>query len=205
MSQGTCMRFWISSLLVALALAGCRQPLAENKTQYILEPSRTAEPAMTSEDRILEVRRFTIDSAFAGKNLVYRIGELEYETDFYHEFLISPAAMMREATRNWLIQSQRFLRVVDPGAYTEPALALEANITALYGDMRDKTVPKAVMEVRVFLLNVQGVQDPEIVYGKTYSTAQELKQPGADGLITAFNGCLETILAELERDLTAKL
>jgi hypothetical protein len=192
-------------MLTIMVLAGCRQPIAENVTQYILEPHRAAEPVPVSEGRILEVRRFTIDSAFAGKNLVYRTGELKYEADFYNEFLISPATMVREAARDWLAQSNRFLRVADPGIYSEPALALEANITALYGDMRDKNAPKAVMEIRAFLLKVEGVEDPEILFGKTYSAAQDLEKPAPDGLIAGLNSCLQTILDEMEQDLAARL
>jgi len=192
-------------MLAVLLATGCRQPIAENVTQYILEPHRAAEPVTASKDSILEVRRFTIDSAFAGRNFVYRIGEAEYETDFYHEFLISPATMMREATRNWLVQSARFLRVADPGAYAEPTLALEANITALYGDTRDKTAPKAVMEIRAFLLKVKGAEDPEVLFGKTYAVTQKLEEPAPDGLTAGFNSCLQTILSELEEDLASRL
>lgn len=205
MSEATYVRFWIGSMLVIPMMAGCGQPIAENVTQYILEPHRAAEPVAASTDSILEVRRFTIDSAFAGRNLVYRIDELEFDTDFYHEFLVSPATMMREATRNWLAQSDRFLRVADPGVYSEPNLALEANVTALYGDMRDKNAPKAVIEIRAFLLKVEGVKDPEILFGKTYSAAQALDKPTPDGLVASFNSCLQTILGELEQDLAAKL
>jgi cholesterol transport system auxiliary component len=204
MRKGICIGFCVALMVVA-ALSGCRQATSYNKTQYILDPNRAAEPVMASKDGVLEVRRFTIDSAFSGKNLLYRTGELEYEADFYHEFLVSPAAMIREATRNWLAQSNLFTRVVDAGGYAEPTYALEANITVFYSDTRDKDAPKAVIELRAFLLKVEGMRDPGILHGKTYTATQESETPAPEGLIAAFNACLQTILGDLEKDLAAKL
>ena len=81
MRKGICIGFCVALMVVVAALSGCRQATSYNKTQYILDPNRATEPVMASKDGVLEVRRFTIDSAFAGKNLLYRTGELEYEAE----------------------------------------------------------------------------------------------------------------------------
>jgi len=205
MRKGMCTWVCVGLTLGASAFSGCRKAIGYNMTQYILDPNRAGGPVAVSNDAVLEVRRFTVDSAFGGKNFVYRTGELEYEGDFYHEFLVAPAAMIREATRNWFARSALFARVADAGSYVEPALALEANITALYGDVRDKDAPRAVMELRVFLLKVEGSRDPVILHGKTYSATRDTETQGPEGLIAAFNTCLQTILTDLEDDLAAKL
>lgn len=201
------IRIWLCIGLTAAVFAssGCRSTTTYDKTQYVLDPGRTDVPVTAPSEAVLEVRRFMIDSAFSGKNLIYRTGELEYETDFYHEFLISPATMVREVTRNWLAQSNRFTRVVDAGVYVEPTYALEANITTLYGDVRDQDAPKAVMGLRVFLLKVEGSRDPVILHSQVYSATREASTADPDGLIAAFNACLQTILSDLEKDLAATL
>ncbi|UCD49541.1 MAG: membrane integrity-associated transporter subunit PqiC [Phycisphaerales bacterium] len=205
MSKNLYIWLWVGLASAPLALAGCGQTMAYDKTQYVLEPIRTAEPVMAFKEATLEVRRFMIDSAFRGKSLVYRTGDLKYETDFYHEFLVSPAAMIREATRNWLAQSNLVARVVDAGGYVDPTYALEANITTLYGDARDEGAPKAVLELRAFLLRLEGTGDPVILHNQVYSASQEVPTADADGLVAGFSACLQAILSDLEKDLAAKL
>ena len=201
MSEG--MRIGLAVAL--LSLAGCGTTLTDDMTYYVLGPVRRAEPAAASEEGVLEVQRFTTDSAFQGKHLLYRTDELQYEIDFYHEFLVSPAVMIREATRNWLAQSNLFARVADAGEYVEPTYALDATITALYGDTRDEGAPKAVLELRAFLLKVEGSRDPVILHSKVYSASEAAPTADADGLVAGFNGCLEAILSDLEKDLAASL
>ena len=38
----------------------------------------------------LAVRGFTLDPVYDCRGLMYRKGESEYESDFYHEFLVAP-------------------------------------------------------------------------------------------------------------------
>jgi cholesterol transport system auxiliary component len=201
MSEG--MRIGLAVAL--LSVAGCGTTLTDDMTYYVLGPVRQAEPAAASGEGVLEVRRFTVDSAFQGKSLVYRTADLKYEPDFYHEFLVSPAAMIREATRNWLAQSNLFARVADAGGYTEPTYALEATIIALYGDMRDEAAPTAVLGLRAFLLKVEGSRDPVILHSKVYSASEIAPTADADGLVAGFNACLQAILTDLEEDLAAEL
>ena len=163
---------------------------------------RQGQPTAARNDLVLEVRRFTIDSAFAGRGLVYRTGQFEYESDFYSEFLVSPAAMITERTRNWLSGSGLFKRVLDIASQIDPTHTLEANITALYGDLRDKTSPVARMEVRFFLLKAQAGEEPIPVFGQTYESSVGIESEGPEGLLDALDRCLIDILSDLERDLT---
>jgi cholesterol transport system auxiliary component len=205
-------------LLSLLVLAGCNSAYTANRIQYLLEPSRNAEaPAADqeaagsqaanpkSENRVLEVCRFRIESAFAAKSLVYRVGPLRYETDFYNTFLVPPAVMIAEETRVWLSQSGLFSRVIGPGAVNEPTYVLEGDILELYGDLRDKTDPRAVMQIRFFLSRVEENGQPLAMEGKTYIAVSHLESADPAGLVEAFNRCFETILTDLEKDLAGQL
>lgn len=186
-------------------LSGCDSRQAYNKKYYVLSATRQAESIEIETDFILEIRRFTIDSAFAGKGLIYRTGQFEYESDFYSEFLISPSAMVTEKTRNWLSGSGLFKRVLDIGSQIDPTHIIEGNITALYGDLRDESSPKAIMEIRVFLLKAGAGEEPVLVFGQKYKASANIEPDGPEGMVEALDRCLEKILSSLERDLTEQV
>ena len=78
-------------------------------------------------------------------------------------------------------------------------------MVALYGDFRTGSSPKAVMDIRVFLLEVQTGADPAIVFGKTYESSVGIESAGPNGLVGALNRCLVEILGDLEKDLAERL
>jgi uncharacterized lipoprotein YmbA len=202
MNHGTNSCFIISCLAMIM-ISGCAGRQTYDKHYYLLNAERPARPFAQQKDAIIEVRQFTIDSAFSGKGLVYRTGELEYQSDFYHEFLVSPRSMITEETRNWLADSGLCRTVTEAASLTDPTHVIEANVTALYGDYRKG--PKAVLETRVFLLKTQPAEDPAPVFGKTYKSSFPLESAGPQALVEAINKCLISILADLEADLTNKL
>ena len=117
---------------------------AEARDDHYIE--RHAVPIEKQSSIHLEVRRFSVDSVYASKELMYRQGPLAYQIDHYHEFVIEPGQMITEKARTWLMQSGLFARVLDPGTLSVPSHCLEGNVTALYGDFRDKSAPAAVVE-----------------------------------------------------------
>jgi ABC-type uncharacterized transport system auxiliary subunit len=186
-------------------LSGCGSQQAYNKRYYMLNATREKESVKGENDSILEVRHFTIHSAFSGKGLVYRIGEFEYESDFYNELLISPPAMITETARTWLFESGLFNRVLDSKSQIDSSHLIEGNITELYGDFRDKSSPTAVMEMRIFLLKVNPGKDPSFVFGKTYKSTASVDSKSPEGLVKALGHCLEEIMMALEKDLMENL
>ncbi len=197
----SCLYFCL--LAYSIITAGCGQQ-AYNKRYYVLNIERKTETAKTNNKNILEVRRFTIDSVFESKGLVYRKGEFEYETDFYNEFLISPATMVTEKTRTWLSKSGLFARVLDKGSYIEPTHLLESNITAFFGDFREKSTASAFAEISFFLIE-QKPSKESIVFTKTYNAAFPLKSNNPKDMVEALDLCLRKILTNLEKDLTERL
>jgi len=194
----------LSFIASAMVIAGCGAKSYE-KQHYLLDAQRVPSTVAGDQKNIVEVRRFTVDPAFSTKGLTYRKGEFEYESDFYNEFLIAPGAMVTEKVRNWLSASGLSRRVLDPGSYVDPTYVLEGNVIALYGDFRVKSSPKAVMEIRIFLLDVKTAADPSIVFGKTYKSSMTLESEGSGDLVKALDSCLVEILTDLEKDLAERL
>ncbi len=190
-------------IVTSIMLTGCGR-MSYSKRTYILDAARQPEPGQAKSHVILDVRRFTIDSVFAGKGFVYRRGEHEYESDFYNQFLISPAVMVSEKTRHWLCRSGICGRVLVPGSRIESTHTLEANITALYADVRDKSSPRAVMELRAFLIANNPAAE-SVLLGKTYRASCPLQSNTPEALVEALDKCLAEILTSLEKDLKKEL
>ena len=190
-------------MIVSMVLSGCApKRIAYNQRNFVIETSRNSPQQKTSKDVILDVKNFSIDTTFSTKSLVYRKGQSEYETDFYNQFLVKPDDMITEKTRSWLSESGLFKWVLEPGSYTDATHVLEGNITALYGDFRDDSSPKAIMKIRVFLVKLP---KKSVVFGKTYEAVFEVKSQTAGALVEAFDKCLINILSGLEKDLQEQL
>ena len=186
--------------ILILALAGCARQAA-NSQFYLLQTPREAPPATTQNEAILTLPRFTIDAAFAGRGLVYRLDEFRYESDPYNEFFISPAEMITEQARQWLAQSGLFAQVVGSTRSLDATHQVEANITALYGDFRDEDAPKAIVKIRFFFLHTDRRGDTEILLAKPYAAVIDVDAAGPQDLIAGFDRALQTILTEFEKDL----
>ncbi len=190
-------------MIVSVVLSGCGvKRIAYNQRNFVLETSRNSPQQKISKDVILDVINFSIDTTFSTKSLVYRKSQSEYETDFYNQFLIKPDDMITEKTRSWLSESGLFKWVLEPGSYTNATHVLEGNITALYGDFREKASPKATMKIRFFLVKLP---EKAVVFGKTYEAVLEVKSQTAEALVEAFDKCLINILSNLEQDLQEQL
>ena len=188
--------------LLSCGLLGCRSG-GSNSRYYMLNVVRETGPSRPRSVPVLAVPRFTIDTAYSNRELVYRLGPSQYESDAYNEFLVPPALMLTEKTRDWLDACGLFGQVLGVGSSLQPTHRFEANVTALYGDFRDRKAPKAVIELRVFVLEIQDGADPKPIFGKTYRAAAVPENRNPDSLIAGLNRSLQTILIDLEKDLAA--
>ena len=187
-------------LAAALIVGGCTGGSPRNEQHFILEAVRQGGPVQPVADGSLQVHRFSVDAAFMAKNLIYRLGEFQYETDAYRQFLISPGTMIAERTRDWLAGSGLFSAVLPLGSRIVPDYTLEANVIALYGDFTDQASPTAVMEIRFFLLeNAAGRE--KVVHAEAYRVTNAVPSRGTEEFIDALNRNLMEILTRLESDL----
>ena len=139
-------------LIIVLLYSGCASRKAIVKDTFLLVAQRPGESIQADSETVLAVQPFSIAPAFGGKGLVYRTGENQYESDYYNEYFVSPAAMMTDQTRHWLSASGVFTQVLLPTSSVEPSHILEGNIKQIAADVRDKANPQAVLEISFFLL-----------------------------------------------------
>ncbi len=170
------------------------------KRYFTLDAFRAEDVTSTDTEKIITVRRFRVSPKYEGKGLVYRLEELSYESDFYNEFFIPPASMFTEEIRKRLEGSGLLKHVVDPASLLDSTYILEGAVTALYGDYRVSTAPKAVLGMQFFLLQQTDVS-PKIIFQSQYHKEEPLNGNTPDALVKSWNAAFNQILTEFETDL----
>jgi hypothetical protein len=189
----------VAAGLVMMMLAGCVS-LAKDypeRKRFALRADRAGEKR-AGRDLILKVRRFRASAKFDGTEFVMRRAENGYESDFYHVFFDSPAALAAEESKRWLAASGLFAHVVDFSSHVDGTHVLEGNVSAIYADRRG--APKGVLELQLHLIDDRATP-PSLVFSKTYSKSVDAKDESPESLVEAWNRGLGEILAEAEGDL----
>ena len=190
-----------SLFAVAVMAAGCSlKKQSPAKLRYLVEAQRPGGPAVSNAQGMLRVRNLQIAAPFEGRGFVYRNSDQNYESDFYHEFLIAPQPMLTEQVRQWLSASGRFRAVLDPASKLDSTHSLEGNVTAFYADFREKAAPRVVLQIHFLFVNDLGAS-PQIAFQKTYRQEIRAKTRSPEALIGAWSSALAEILGDLDRDL----
>ena len=189
----------------ALLVAGCAQPAPVQST-FLLEPPRPAAAGVAPWAATLKVERVAVAAPFQGRSLVYRQGELKYETDFYNEFLVYPAPMIGEAIATWLAAAGLYRTVLTPSSTQDADQSLEGFVGALYGDLRSAAKPAAVVTIK-FFLSAAGAPSGEWLWSGELHGRRDVAAPSAEALVAGLNAALGDVLEQLaaaQRALPAK-
>ena len=204
--MATTRRDWMRRTLAAMAagalvaMGGCSltRP-APVKETFVLEPPLPAAVAR-SRKGLLRVGTVAVGAPFRGRSFVFRESDLRYETDYYHEFLVAPAANIADATVRALTAAKAFASVVPGSVIAEPDWVLEGFVDTLYGDARDAAKPVAVLSITWYLR--RGDNDAGVpIWSKKYQRRVPFAAGSTSAYVTALNEALGDILAELARDL----
>ena len=163
------LRSHVVLLALTPMLAACltlERPYPE-KRYYRLGVERTGEKREATPGAILRVSTFDISPAFQGRELAYLYEENRGEADFYNQLYLSPASHLTMVARAWLSDSGIFEHVVPSSSLVEANLVLEGSVSALLGDYRDRSAPKAWLKLQ-FLLLRDDATGAKIVLQKDY-------------------------------------
>ena len=197
--------FFLFVFVLVIGCGGINQSYPE-RTYYMFEISRQAGPITPVKGTTVEIKRFDISPSSQGKEFVYRITDLRYESDFYNQFFIAPGTILTEAVGQWIEQAGIFEDVLRPGSLALPNYLIEGNVIELYGDYRNQAAPKAVFKIQFYLLKASDLGDgPTIVFGKTYESEKPIGSATPPNLMNGWNLALEDILGEFLSDLSYHL
>jgi cholesterol transport system auxiliary component len=185
----------------SLALVGCihlNKSYPEKRT-FVLDVTSEAEPQAPDSTVVLKVRKFRVSTSFAGRAMVYRIGELQYETDFYDEWLVPPSTLVTEQVHDWMARTGRYGVVLAGSNHVEPTHLLEGTVTEFYGDYRSANPFKAMLGIELRLL--EAADAGHVILRRTYHQEVPLSDRSPDGLAAGLTQALRLVLVDFERAL----
>jgi ABC-type uncharacterized transport system auxiliary subunit len=187
---------------IALALAGCAvtRPSPVKQT-YLLDPPPPP-AAAKAQPGTLRVDVVNVAAPYRGRGFVFRESDLRYETDFYNEFIVAPAANITEATMRGLQRAGTFSRVVAPGPPVDADWVLAGFVNSLYADVREPSKPAAEVSITYYLTRAEGGLGVPF-WSREYTRRIPLATAGATSYAAGLNTAVGEIVAELAKDLAA--
>lgn len=192
--------FFIACLLACMVLgSGCIKLWTKSldiKT-YMVEAERTASVLGNPLADKVWVDTVHVLPPFNVRNIVLRKSDVEYETSYYTELLISPSENFRNNFYTWFASS---------GIFHEVSLSdrkgishrLVVTVLKFYGDIASE--PGAVvLEIKVTLLD-EKTQGMRVLLSKDYRQHVEVSEQSSGEVIRAFNQALQHILSDCEAD-----
>jgi uncharacterized lipoprotein YmbA len=194
------IRVALAALLLS-SLWGCSRPSPVKQTYLLQVPSAT-QAATAPRPSTLKVGTIAVAAPFRGKSMVYREGDLKYESDFYNEFFVAPSAMLTEGTATWLAGAGVFREVLPAAANADGDFVLEGFVSEFYGDYRDAAKPAAVLTGKFFLID-NSVFSGIPVWQAELKQRIALTSRSPDALAAGLNGAWSAMLGDLSRELAA--
>lgn len=188
-------------LAVACGIAGCvklERPSLDRK-YFSLDVARSGEKNEVQAEKNLIVRRVKISPRYEDRDLVYKVDDNSFETDYYNSFFIPPSALITQELRVWIGDSGIFANVLGPESLGTGELLLEGFVNSIYGDYSGAE-PQAVIRMQFILLNNSNPDLP-IVYSRDFNHRIAITETGPAALVKAMNSGLNDIFTELEKDL----
>jgi ABC-type uncharacterized transport system auxiliary subunit len=183
-----------------VVLVGCSRQVAELNT-FMLETEHVGKASAFQVDDVLRIGRFGASSPFKYKSFVYRVSELKFETDYYNQFLVRPEEMMVEHIYDWFSGREMFRDVVRWDSMFDADYELSGHVVSLYGDFREETSYKAVMEIEFTFAEV-GSEKAKVVFEETYRTESQFDSEDVRELVRGYGKCLEDVLNKVEADIS---
>lgn len=186
------------------SLAGCSllernyQPTAS----YLVAAPRQ-QPLDGARFGPMSVSRFGAIPPFDGRPLLYRTTDGTWRPDSYAGFLANPSDMVSDAVARALEESGRCEVVGGDGVAMRFDFSIDGVVEAFYADFSDSAAPKAVVELRAYLLD-RRAGAPRLVAQMKGSGAAPIAaaEPGkvAEALSVATGMAIDAMLRQLPRE-----
>lgn len=197
------------TLCLCMGVSGCagfmKQPPVA-KGYYAIDPGQPEGSSVTSaktttqpDPQVLRVRTLRVSPPHDGVAFIYRIGPSQFDTDYYHNFVAPPAALLTGTLVQWLARAGP-MTACDTSSDLRANLTLEGNITSLYIDSTT-TPPKAVVAGRFFLTRDRN-GDVQLLFDKPYEAAVPVPARSPPAFAAAWGQAYRQVLVQLTADIS---
>lgn len=157
----------LAVLMLLMLATGCSfaRPSPKRST-YLLQPPEPAAPVTgaTPYPGTIKVINPSITSAFEGRSFVIRLGENQFEQDYYNQFLVPPRLMLSQGLYGWLRKSRPFETALPSSSTLDSPWQVDLQVSDLYGDFRPGRAPSATFGGTFYLFRLgPGVREVHLV------------------------------------------
>ena len=193
-AAGTCLA------VIMMCPTGCLdlKKSYPEKRSFVLDVGAPPQETPANGAIVLKINKLRVSPLFAGRAMVYRVAELQYESDFYDEWFVAPGTLVTEQVHHWLSNSAGFQLVMLGTNHVEPTHLLEGTVTEFYGDFR--AAPRAVLSLELHLLDA--IHERQF-FRRTYHQDVPLSDRSSDALARGLTEALRAVLVDVAKDIAA--
>jgi cholesterol transport system auxiliary component len=193
-AAGTCLA------IIMMCPTGCLdlKKSYPEKRSFVLDVGAPPQETPANGAIVLKINKLRVSPIFAGRAMVYRVADLQYESDFYDEWFVAPGTLVTQQVHQWLSRSAGFEMVVVGTNHVEPTHLLEGTVTEFYGDFR--AAPRAVLGLELHLLDALHERQ---FFRRTYHQDVPLSDQSSDALARGLTEALRAVLVDVAKDIAA--
>ncbi len=162
------IQYFIFTLVFAISLTNCVSSIsreAPKKRFFSIEADAGKIKKSTAvKFSKLRINKLKINSNYEGKEFIYR-KDLDFESDYYNQFLTSPPTNITEQVITWINESRLSEVITNRMSSSDSNLLLEGNINLLYADFSGGKI-YSILEIEFYLSD--NAKD-QVVFKKVYS------------------------------------
>jgi len=183
------------------AACSLSQPYPAKGNFTINPPSPTGSSKPDSAPECIQIDPVSVAPPYGQQSFVYRVGDNQFQTDYYNQFISPPNRLLTGATVEGLARRSSATTVLEPSSTAGCALRLEVHITDLYADLRPGR-NLAIIRARFMLL--RDTPGTTTVLGDwSLESAEPLLSPDPPDIAAAYGRGYSAILSRLAKQLAA--
>jgi cholesterol transport system auxiliary component len=188
-------------ILIALTAAGCLNlnKSYPEKRLFVLDVGTPQQETPSNSAIVIKINKFRVSPLFTGRAMVYRVADLQYESDFYDEWFIAPGALVTQQFHEWLSRTGRFRFVLLGTNHIESTHRLQGSVAEFYGDYRLAESPKAIFGIELLLFDE--LNERRAIFRRTYHQEVPLVDRSPEALAGGLTQAVRLVLVDLEREL----
>ena len=190
---------FIIAVTAMLVTSGCVKIWRKSIDQktYMLTTQRALEPIKSPLADKLWIDAVRVLPPFNVRSLILRDNDVQFETSYYSELLISPSENFQNNFYTWFSDSGIFQHVSMSG-FSESSHKLSVSVIRFYGNLEEGD-KKTVLSIKATLFD-ERADGMRVLFSKDYDQEEAIANMSAAELIRSYNRSLSKILTACEKD-----